>query len=325
MARKPTESTEAYSLYLRGLHRWNQGTPNTTKEALGHFRDALALDPDFALAHTGVARCYVHLGTFGRLRSEEAYPAAQDAAQRAIELDPEIAMGHVSLGLVRLLYDWDLASARSCLERAIELNPGSAEARHWAGYCYMASGHFDEFLETAQVAASLDPLSLHNLDTLGTAHLHAGSLRDSLIHYDRALEIDPTFRTAIEGRALAYDRLGEHDRAIEEFLRYQALTPGGVGGLGTGAYIFARAGRTEEALGYLAELEELERSSPELTLHFDFTVALTALGRIDEAVERLERAIEARIGAVVFVRHNFAWDDLPLDPRMDEVLAAVGL
>ncbi|MCH7857506.1 MAG: tetratricopeptide repeat protein [Gemmatimonadetes bacterium] len=325
MARKPTESTEAYSLYLRGLHRWNQGTPNTTKEALGHFRDALALDPDFALAHTGVARCYVHLGTFGRLRSEEAYPAAQEAAQRAIELDPEIAMGHVSLGLVKLFYDWDLPAARSCLERAIELNPGSAEARHWAGYCYMASGHFDEFLETAQVAASLDPLSLHNLDTLGTAHLHAGSLRDSLIHYDRALEIDPTFRTAIEGRALAYDRLGEHDRAIEEFLRYRALTPGGVGGLGTGAYIFARAGRTEEALGYLAELEELERTSPELTLHFDFTVALTALGRIDEAVERLERAIEARNGAVVFVRHNFAWDDLPLDPRMDEVLAAVGL
>ena len=323
--REPTESSEAYSLYLRGLHCWNQGTPDTTQNALRHFRDALALDPDFALAHTGVARCYVHLGTFGRLRSEEAFSAAQEAAQRAIELDPEIAMGHVALGLVRLFYDWDLAAARSRLERAIELNPGSAEARHWAGYCYMASGHFDEFLETAQVAASLDPLSLHALDTLGTAHLHAGSPRDGLIHYDRALEIDPTFRTAIEGRALAYDRLGEHDRAIEEFLRYRALTPGGVGGLGTGAYLFARAGRTEEALGYLAELEELERSSPELTLHFDFTVALTALDRIDEAVERLERAIEARIGAVVFVRHNFAWDNFRLDPRMDEILAAVGL
>ena len=323
--RKPTDSSEAYSLYLRGLHCWNQFTPNTTQEALGHFRDALALDPDFALAHTGVARCYVHLGTSGRLPSEEAYPAAQEAAQRAIELDPEIAMGHVSLGMVRLFYDWDLAAARSCLERAIELNPGSAEARYWAGYCYMASGHFDEFLETAQVAASLDPLSLLALDALGTAHLVAGRPRESLIHYDRALEIDPTFRTAIEGRALAYDRLGEHDRAIEEFLRYRALTPGGVGGLGSGASLFARAGRTEEALGYLAELEELERTSPELTLHFDFITALIALGRIDEAVEWLERAIEARIGFVVFVRHTFPWENLRPDPRMDEILAAVGL
>ena len=231
--RKPTESSEAYSLYLRGLHCWNQFTPDTTQEALRHFRDALALDPDFALAHTGIARCYIHLGAQGRLRSEEAYPAAQEAAQRAIELDPEIAMGHVSLGMVRLFFDWDLAGARSCLERAIELNSGSAEARHWAGYCYMASGHFDEFLETAQVAASLDPLSLLALDLLGTANIFAGNPRESLIHYDRALEIKPTFRTAIEGRALAYDRLGEHDRAIEEFLRYQALTPGGVGGLGT--------------------------------------------------------------------------------------------
>ena len=322
---KLTESSEAYSLYLRGLHCWNQFTPNTTQEALRHFRDALALDPDFALAHTGVARCYVHLGAQSRLPSEEAYPAAQEAAQRAIELDPEIAMGHVSLGLVRLFYDWDLAAARSCLERAIELNPGSAEARHWAGYYYMASGHFDEFLETAQVAASLDPLSLFALDLLGTAHIFAGRPREGLIHYDRALEIDPTFRTAIEGRAQAYDRLGEHDRAIEEFLRYRALTPGGVGGLGTGAYLFARAGRTEEALGYLAELEELERTSPELPLHFDFMVALIALGRIDEAVERLERAIEVRIGYLVFVRHTFNWEDLGLDPRMDEILGAVGL
>ena len=234
-------------------------------------------------------------------------------------------MGHVSLGLVKLFYDWDLAAARSCLERAIELNPGSAEARHWAGIYYMASGHFDEFLETAQVAASLDPLSLPALDALGTANVFAGKPREGLINYDRALEIDPTFRTAIEGRAFAYDRLGEHDRAIEEFLRYRALTPGGVGGLGSGACIFARAGRTEEALGYLAELEELERTSPELTLHFDFIVALTALGRIDEAVERLERAIEARSGYLVFLRHTFAWENLRPDPRMDEILAAVGL
>ncbi len=124
---------------------------------------------------------------------------------------------------------------------------------------------------------------------------------------------------------MAYDRLGEHDRAIEEFLRYRALTPGGAGGLGTGANLFARAGRTEEALGYLAELEELERTSPELTLPFDFIVALIALGRMDEAVERLERAIEARIGYVVFVRHTFDWENLSRDPRMDEILGAVGL
>ena len=323
--RKPTESSEAYSLYLRGLHCWNQFTPDKTQEALRHFRDALALDPDFAQAHTGVARCYAQLGAQGRLRSDEAYPAAQEAAPRAIELDPEIAESHVSLGMVKLFYDWDLEAARSCLERAIELNPGSAEVRHWAGTCYMASGHFDEFLETAQVAASLDPLSLLALDALGRAHLVAGRPRDGLIHYDRALEIDPTFRTAIEGRAFAYDSLGEHDRAIEESLRYRALTPGGVGGLGPAVYFFARAGRTEEALSCLAELEELERTKPELTLHIDFTIALTALGRMDDAVERLERAIEARIGAVVFVRHTFAWENLRLDPRMDEILGAAGL
>ena len=98
-----------------------------------------------------------------------------------------------------------------------------------------------------------------------------------------------------------------------------------MGGLGTGTYLFARAGRTEEAQGLLSELEELERTSPEPTLHFDFMVALIALGRVDEAVERLERAIEARIGAVVYTRITLAWENLRPDPRMDEILAAVGL
>ena len=323
--RKPTESAEAYSLYLRGLHCWNQWTPNTTREALGHFRDALALDPDFALAHTGVARCYAHLGSSGRLRSEEAYPAALEAAQRAIELDPEIAESHVSLGLVRLFYDWDLVAARSCVEHAIELNPGSTEAYHSAGLCYMASGHFDELREAARVGASLDPLSLRALDALGRASIFSGRPQEGLIHYSRALEIEPTFRSAIEGRAYAYSRLGEHDRALDEIQRYRALTPGGMGGLASEAYMFAQAGRTEEALGCLAELEELERSSPDLTLHFDFTGALIALDRIDEAFERLERAVEARHGAVIFVRHNFVWEELSADPRLDEILGPVGL
>ena len=189
----------------------------------------------------------------------------------------------------------------------------------------MVSGEFDKLLESAQIGASLDPLSLRALETLGRGHVFAGTPRDALIHFDRALDIEPNFRAAIEGRAYAFVRLGEHDRAIEEILRYRALTPGGTGGLASGAYIFARAGRTEEALGYLAELEELERTSPELTLHFDFTGALIALDRIDEALERLERAVEARHGAVVFVRHNFVWEKLHTDPRLDEILGPVGL
>jgi adenylate cyclase len=322
---KPTESSEAYSLYLRGLHCWNQWTPNTTQEALRHFRDALALDPDFALAHAMVSGCYAHLGSSGRLPSEEAYPGALEAAQRAIELNPEMAESHIALGMVRLFYEWDLAAAQNSLERAIELNPGSVEAHHAASQCYMASGQFDKLLETAQIGASLDPLSLRALEALGRANLVAGRYRESLIHYDRALEIEPTFRTSIEGRAFVYDRLGEHDRAIEESLRYRALTPGGTGGLGVAVYLYERAGRTEEALGCLAELEELEPTSPEITLHIDFIVALSALGRIDEALERLERAIDARVGSVVFVRHLFFWEDLHSDPRMDGILGAVGL
>ncbi len=323
--RKPTESPEAYSLYLRGLHCWNQWTPNTTQEALSHFRDALALDPDFALAHTGVARCFAHLGASGRLNSREAYQGAQEAAQRAIELNPEIAESHISLGLVRLFYDWDLVAAKRSLEYAVRLNPGSVEAYYAVGLYYMAAGHFDEFLETAETAVALDPLSLRALEALGRANIFGENPREGLVHYNRALEIEPTFRSAIEGLAYAYDRLGEHDNAIEELLRYRALTPGGAGGLGSGAYIFARAGRTEDALAYLAELEDLEQASPELIFDFDFTGGLVVLGRIDEALERLKSAIEARHGAVVFVRHNFVWEGLRDDPRMDEILGAVGL
>jgi TolB-like protein/Flp pilus assembly protein TadD len=323
--RKPTESTDAYDWYLKGLHCWNRWTPEATWEALRHFGEALALDPEFALAHTGVARCYAQLGAMGRQPRNVAYSEAGNAARRAIELDPEIAESHIALGVVKLFYEWDLTAARRSLERALALSPGSAEARLWAGYCQMALGRFDEFLESAQTAALLDPLSLIALDLLGTANQVAGRPEEALIHYRRAVAIDPTFRTSIEGCAFAYDRMGEHERAAEELRRYRSLTPGGAGGLGSGIYILARAGRMEEALAWLAELEALERDNPERNLHIDFTVALTGLGRVDEAFDRLERAIEARSGAVIFVRHNFIWESLRGDPRFDRMLGAVGL
>ena len=325
VVRKPTQNADAYNSYLRGLHCWNRWTPDATQEALGHFRDALALDPGFALAHTGIARCYGQLGAMGRVPSDVAYPAAAAAARRAIELDPEIAESHISLSLVKLFYEWDLEAAHACLERAIRLSPSSAEARQWAGYCHIASGRFADLLETAETATLLDPLSLTALDLLGTAHVVSGSPEEALVHFQRAIAIDPTFRSAIEGRAFAYDRMGEHERAAEELLRYRALTPGGSGGLSTAVYILARAGRTEEALTCLAELEQLERDTPDRNLHIDFTVALTGLGRVDEAFGRLERAIEARSGAVVFVRHGFVWESLRDDPRFDGMLGAVGL
>ena len=323
--RKPTESSEAYSLYLRGLHALNQWTPPTSREALGHFSDAVALDPDFALAHSGLARAYAHLGSSGRMLSDEAYPAAEAAAQCTIDLDPDSAESHLSIGLVKLFYHWDLVGARDAAEHAIALSPGSADVRFLAGTCYLALGQFEQLLEQAQIAASLDPLSLPALDSLARAHLMAGDARESLVHYDRASEIDPGFRAAVEGRAFTYVRLGEYDRAVEEILRYRALIPGGNGGWDAAVWVHAKAGRTEEALRYLAELEAWERDDLQLALHLDFSVSLAALGRIDEAVERVRAAIEARIGAVVMVRHTFAWDGLRDDARVNEMLAAAGL
>ena len=157
-----SSSKEAYLLYLKGRYYWNRRTPDDIGKAIEHFDKALSVDPSYALAYTGLADCYNLLGSiqYAVLPPSVAMPKARKAAERALEIDEELAEAHVSLGHVKLFFDWDLKAAEGEFKRAIDLNPNYATAHQWYGDCLMLQNRRDEALAEKRRALELDPLSL---------------------------------------------------------------------------------------------------------------------------------------------------------------------
>lgn len=319
------QDPEAYDKYLKALHHWNRWTPDDAGTAIELYTDAIRSDPDFAPAHAGLANAYVFLAAIGRMTCGSAYPRAKQAALRALELDSESSRSHTALGLVMLFYEWNFASAGACLRKAIELNPGSAEAHHGYALYLLAVGRMDELVEESEIAVGLDPLSPIMNESLGRAYLSAHRPLEASAQFQRTLELDPNFRGAVEGLAFTHLELGEFDEAVEEALRYRAMTPGGKSGHGATGAVLAAAGRTEEARQMLEELKERAKLEENTSREIDFTAIYMGLSEMDLAIEHLKRAGEERLGGIVFIRHGAMWDRLRADPRFPEVMQELGL
>ena len=323
--RRPTDDPEAYSLYLKGLHAWNRLSPQASREAIRHFEGALERDPDFALAHTGLAKAYTHLAALGKMRGDDVVERAQRSARRAVALDPRNAEAVVTLGLGKLFYEWDIEGAIVLADRAIELNPGSAEIRHLASYALAAAGMKERWIAECEVAETLDPLSPVMSHTLGRAYLISRRFDDALRSFERALELNPNFRTAREGLAWSYTLMGEHEKALEQLRLYREAIPDGQGGFAMAVQVLAAAGRTQEAEAEYERLLAFEAAHPEESLHMDASAALAALGRHDEALERIRLAVEERMPGLVFMRNGPGWREMSSDPRFVQLLSDAGL
>jgi hypothetical protein len=189
-----TRSSEAYELYLRGRFFWNMRTPEGIKRGLEHFERAIALDPEFALAHAGLADCYCVMGAgeFGIFPPRQVMPKAQVAAARAVALDDSLAETHSALATVKFWYDWDWSGAEREFQRAILINPGYAAAHAWYGEFLSAMGRFDEALDEARRAAALDPMSVTAMWTLARVLNLAGDHVAAIAEMLKASN-EPTF------------------------------------------------------------------------------------------------------------------------------------
>ena len=321
----PTENSEAYDSYLKGLYCWYQWTPDAGLEAVDHFQHAVDLDPDFAKAWAAMANCHTYLAAIGRLtHCGEAYACASNAAEKAIELDPDIEDSHVAMAMVLLFRDWDLPAAEASFLRAMSINPDSVEVLHGYSLYLTAAGRPEEAVTVLDRAATIDPLNLPVREHLARAYMSTDRFDEALAQFDRALELDPEFRVALEGKGMTYLVMGRIDDAIATFEEVRNLTPHPKGGITPLAVALAFAGRTTEAEQLLTIIEEREQEEPDVSLHLDFATVYQALGRGDEAMARLRKAAEMRIGALVFLRHSKAWHLSKLE-GVSEFLAEHGL
>jgi len=196
LAKRYTEKTEAYQLYLKGRYYWNKWTAEGTKRGIEYFHQAIAVDPSYALAYAGFADCYSSLtGTLG-LTPGEAFQRARGAAMKALALDDTLAEAHTSLAFIKLLYDWDWSGSEESFKRAIELDRNYPNAHHWYSHYLMAMGRIEESLAESRRALELDPLVLILNVHLGWHYLYARQYDQAIEQLRKTLEMDPYFRQA---------------------------------------------------------------------------------------------------------------------------------
>jgi serine/threonine-protein kinase len=321
VTKRYTDDSDAYQLYLRGRFYWNKRTEDGMKKGAEYFNQAIAKDPNYALAYAGLADCYALLYEYSAAPSSDLYPKANAAAMRALELDDSLAEAHTSLAAA-YEYEWNWNEAEKQYAKAIELNPNYETAHHWYSAYLIARKRFDEAIAESRRALELNPLSLIINTALGRA-LHSARRYDEAIEQLRkTLDMDSNFAEAHFHLAFAYEGKKSYDDAIREYERYIELS----GDKSMKAWVgrvYAEYGRKQQALKVLAEVLELSRrEQPPL---FAVATLYAALGDKDRAFEWLERVHAERNYYVVFLNSDPALDGLREDPRFSDLLRRIGL
>ncbi|MEQ8330307.1 MAG: adenylate/guanylate cyclase domain-containing protein [Longimicrobiales bacterium] len=325
-SRGHSHDTEAYAEYLRGRFHWSKWTPEGARLALSHYRRSIEMDPQCALPYSGLATAHVFLGSIGHAPPHVAFPAAEAAARRALELEPDAGESHLALAAVQLFHDWDWDAAYRSFQKAISLTPGSSDVHQIYAVYLQTAGEYEEAVDVARTAVELDPLSLPANHTLANALLSADRLEEAEEQAQLCLVMDPAFRSATE--ALGFVRIAQG--RLQEALAYFEQLPLKAGKEGAAAaprgYTYALMGRTDDAHRMLALLEERARSEEAVSLHADFAFVYMGLGDYDAALRQLQAAVDLRVGFAVFMKHSPIWKDAPIrkDPRFATLLRQIG-
>ena len=308
---------EVHEAYLRGVYYFNKFTDEGFRKASDCWRQALEKDPGYALAYAALATYYCALAAFSALPNE-AYPRAKAAAMKAVELDDMLAEAHSNLGLTKLHYDLDWSGAEREIQRAMELNPGLAIARHHYIVYLWAMGRLEQALREAKRAQELDPLSAHINADLGWTLFFAGRFDQSIKQFQKVLEFDPNFWMLHWGIGLGHQQKGRFEEAIAELGKAVSLSGGNTRSMASLAYAYAVAGERGKALKIRDQLNELSKRI--YVPSFDMAVVYIGLGEKDEAFTWLGRAYEERFGWLIFLRVIPWFDSLRDDPRFQDLV-----
>jgi eukaryotic-like serine/threonine-protein kinase len=325
LAKRYTENSEAYQFYLKGRYFvTSKRTEEWIKKGIEYFQKAIDLDPNYALAFAGIAEAYGFLASStGGWSPREAYPKAEAAAMKALELDDTLGEAHCSLGFSRLLYDWNFAEAEREFKRAIELSPNYPNSHDGYGFYLKAVGRHAEAIEKCVQAQKLDPLSPFAHVSLGYAHYFARDYDKAIEECRRALEMDKNSTFAHRNLGLAYLQQGKLEKAIEALSNAVKFSQGGLAFESYLGFAYAVAGKRTEAMEVLASLEDLDKER--YVPAYNFAIIYAGLGDLDKSFDWFEQARKERSGFLPFLKVEPVVDGLRSDPRFDELLKKIGL
>jgi DNA-binding winged helix-turn-helix (wHTH) protein/TolB-like protein/Tfp pilus assembly protein PilF len=321
LTKKYTANTEAYQLYLKGRYFWNKVTPEGFEKSLEFYRQAIDIDPNYALAYAGVADSYNLLGSYGVLPMKESHPKARGAAEKALEIDAELAEAHTSLAAVIADYYWDWAAAETHFKQAIRLNPNYPIARYWYSQQLARMGRLDESIEEAKRAQTLDPISPSANAHVGLALYRARRYDEAIAQLKKALEIDAGAFDAHIFLGFVYIQQGRSEEAIAEFQTVVKLSQRNPNWLALLGYAYATAGKRDEANAILKELNDQKQ----LVSPFETALIYIGLGEHEQAFTLLEKAYNERAWQMGLLKVEPIFDPLRSDSRFTDLMRRVNL
>jgi serine/threonine-protein kinase len=320
--RRSTKSSEAYQDYLKGRYHWNRMSADALQKSVGYYQEALQKDPEFALAHAGLADSYCLLGFFDLVPPAEVMPKARECAVRALEIDSQLAEAYGSLANVLKLYDRDWPAAELHYRQALELNPNHVHGYRAYAAFLTAVGRFEEARVQISKAHDLDPLSVVvNMEfawNLFMARQYDEAIEQAL----RVTHFEPEFPSAQFILGLAYEQMGRfaESRAALEFSA--ARSNWHASGLASLGHLFGAAGQKEEADHMLRQLDELATGA--YVAPFWHAVLRAGLGDADGAVGELERSYAQSDIWLVWLNTEPRFDGLRSDARFQSLLRGCG-
>jgi predicted Zn-dependent protease len=326
VTKQGTKNSEAYELYLKGRYEWNKRTLSGLATAISYFNEAIAKDPGYALAYSGLADAYSVLPSHGGAPTED-YPKSNAAARRALELDPTLARPHAVLGCNELEYEWDFAGGKAEFKKALELDPDDATAHQWyADDLASIGGREQEALAEATRAHQLDPLSSIISGTTARVYLSARRYDEAIAWGKKLANDNPTFAVVHQYLASAYWGKHMYPQVIEEWKAFAQLSDDrNESDFASALEQGFQSGGWKDALTKGIETRLTQRKNGYFSPYAIATL-YADLGDKEEAFRWLDTAYHERDGVnLIALKTDFLFDPIRPDPRFAELVRKVGL
>jgi eukaryotic-like serine/threonine-protein kinase len=322
--RRHTDNVEAFQVYLKGRHLWQQRTHTSLRSSIEYFQQAIAIDPDYALAHAGIADALSILRVYGYVSDEEARGRGEAASKRAMELDPTLAEAHFASALFTLYFTDDWRSAEPALREAIRLSPRTALFYVYLGFFLGGSHRMAESEAAAAKGIELAPLSPLGYALYSYTLIITRRYEDAIRASERCLELHADFHIGLLTLGIAYGRNGQSERGMAVLERLNSVSNGNAWWTGNLGFLYAATGRTEEALRIRAEFQE-RRKKEYISPYAELLVDLGLQDR-DRVYEDLRQCVAEHIsGFSMEIIAGFYMDALWDEPRFRELFARLKL
>lgn len=312
-----TDNVEAYQLYMKGRYHSLNLTRAETDKGIEYFRQAIAIDPNYALAYVGLAETYLPMALTSGVPSGEVIPKAKAAVLRALELDETLPEAHVALGLINFWYDWNFQAAEKQYLLALENDPNSAEAHFAYAHLLSNTGQHEKALSEIRLSRQLDPVSLRTNALEGQILFFAGKSDEALDRLNQTIDLNPNFWLSQLFISRVYTEKGMHAEAVAA-ARNAAEISGNSQSEAYRAYALGRWGKSAEARGVLDVL--LNLSEKQYVPPYNLAVAYNGLGESGKALDYLEKGFVEKDLRMVFLKVEPYWDNLRREPRFIDLM-----